>query len=1049
MSSDKHFSKEQVDRLFPFNFELAESFTFLSLGPSIHKLLGDQVGHSLLEVFEIQRPYFKTITWNELKNSIDQLFILKHKKNEIIFRGQFEYFETTNTIIFIGSVWLQNVDQLKDNHLYISDFSVHDPTFDLLHILKNVEINSDEIKNLLVRLKEKSEIIKKSEAQYRATLNMASEVIYRCDEQGYFTYVNPAAIKISGYTESELLTKKFTDLIRSDYKRKSLAKYFKQVKDKIESTYYEFPFITKDGEEKWLGQSVQLIYTQKKIEFIVLAIDITKQKENEFALIESNKQLKLFQTLIDNTTDAIQVTKEDGQLVYLNIEASKRLGISIDKISNYNVTDFDLAFKDLKSWYRHLLKLKTKGPSIIEGINVNQSTGVKFPVEETVGFFEINEIGYVISNSRDISQRKLIEESLRKQREKYQGIIANMNLGLMEVDLEDTIQFVNPCFEEMSGYKMEELIGRKASDLFLEEDDKMIVEKKRQLREKGQSDMYESKIINKSGHKRWWMISGAPNFNDHGELIGSIGIHLDVTESKELELNLKIAREKAEESSKAKEAFLANMSHEIRTPLNAIIGMIRELSKERLSEKQSYFAGNISVASQHLLSVLNNVLDISKIEAGELHLDAHDFDLKSILSEVRSIMITRCEEKSLYFQINQNTSSNTIFIGDSSRLRQVLINLVGNAVKFTEKGGVTIDYEVKDLPKKKKSLKIVVKDTGIGMNKTYMDRLFNKFSQEDVSVSRNYGGSGLGMAITRELIQLMNGQISVDSKKNIGTTITLNIELSEGKTENIKTKAMPYKLTEKIKTLLVEDNEFNRIVALSTLKNFNCEVIVANNGLEAVNILRSGEKFDIILMDLQMPVMDGFESTNVIRNELKITTPIIALTANAFKSELEHCRQIGMNECVTKPFEEITLMETIYKLINTNQGNNIEINGVDNEEGSVLYNLDTLQKLFKNDQNQIKLMIDIFINQIDSICPEINAAYLNGNLNTVYRLVHKIKPSIETMGITGIKEAIRYIEKSTKENSNSVQLQEYITKLINTLNESVNQIKKLNLSESI
>jgi PAS domain S-box-containing protein len=1041
INSDKLLSIEQFNRLFPFHFEIGSDLKFTHMGGSLIKLIGDCSGQLFQDHFIINRPYLKEVSWHLMKSSNNELYILEDKHKKILFRGQFEFLESNNTVIFIGSPWLQSIDQLEDYQMHINDFSVHDPTFDLLHILKNVEINSDEIKALLKKLKEKSDLIKKSEAQYKATLNMASEVIYRSNEQGFFTYVNPASEKITGFSSAELLTKKFTDLIREDFKRVTLAKYVRQVKQNIESTYHEFPFITKEGDEKWLGQSVQLIKHDQGYEFVVLAIDITKQKQNEFALIETNKRLKLFQTLIDNTTDAIQVAKEDGQLVYLNIEASKRLGISMDKMTNFFIPDFDLAYPDLKSWYRHLIKLKTKGPSIIEGTNVNQITGVKFPVEETVGFFEINENGYVISNSRDITRRKLIEESLRKQREKYQSIIANMNLGLLEVDKDDKIQFVNPCFELMSGYKMDELIGHSASSLFMDDDNRALVSNKYKEREIGHSDMYEMPIRTKAGYKRWWMISGAPNYNDHGELIGSIGIHLDVTESKELELNLEIAREKAEESSKAKESFLANMSHEIRTPLNAIIGMIRELGKERLSEKQSYFVGNVSIASQHLLSVLNNVLDISKIEAGELQLDAHDFDLKSILNEVRSIMITRCLEKNLYFKINQDAPSKTIFIGDASRLRQVLINLVGNAVKFTESGGVTIDYEVSDLDDHKKSLKIIVKDTGIGMDKSYLSRLYDKFSQEDVSVSRNYGGSGLGMAITKELIQLMKGQITVSSEKNVGTSIILEFELAEGNIENTNVNDITFNLKGNVKILLVEDNEFNRVVALATLKNFNCEVTEAFNGLEAINILKSGEKFDVVLMDLQMPVMDGFESTYIIRNELKIMTPIIALTANAFKSELERCRQIGMNDSVTKPFEETKLMEAIYKAINRNQSNIAREKKEKEQKQESLFNLDNLEKLFRNDKQQIKLMIDIFINQIDSACPEINAAYLSGNLSLVYQLVHKIKPSIDSMGIASLKEVTRFIEKSAKENNNTALLEENIKVLTNTLNTVLLQLK--------
>ncbi len=1043
VGNNMHFTKAQVDRIFPFHFELSSDLKFAYLGPSIRKILGDIIGARFLDTFVLLRPYIKELNWDKILASSSELFIIQHQNREIVLRGQFEFLEERNSIIFLGSQWVNSVDKLKENKLHIGDFAVHDPTFDLLHILKNVEINNDEIKTLLNKLREKSEIIKRSEAQYKITLNMASEVIYRTNELGYFTYVNLASEKLTGFSSEELLSKRFIELIRPDYRKKALAKYASQIKGNRESTYFEFPIVNRFGEEKWLAQSVQLYHNADSIEFIALAIDITQQKINEQALLESNRKLKLFQTLIDNTKDGIQVALEDGQMVYVNLEASRRLGIPIDEVSKYYVTDFEKTIPDSKAWFKHLRTVRLKGPLIIEGENVNLVTGAKLPVEVTVGFFEINNVGYVIANSRDITQRKLIEESYRKQKEKYQRITANMNLGLMEVDLADRIQYVNPCFEQMCGYSTDELLGQKANKLFLPEKTRVLMDNKIQERIDGRSDMYEILVRNKFGEERWWMISGAPNYNELGELIGSIGIHLDITESKFLELNLEIAKEKAEESSRAKEAFLANMSHEIRTPLNAIIGMIRELNKEKLSDKQAYFVNNTSVASQHLLSVLNNILDISKIEAGELQIDASDFDLKDILNEVKSIMIARCLEKNLYFQINQLNKADTVFIGDASRLRQVLINLVGNAIKFTEEGGVLIEYSIHDLNNGNKKLMLTVKDTGVGMDHSYLEKIFNKFSQEDGSVSRTYGGSGLGMAITKELTQLMNGSIEVQSKKNVGTSMILTFELPAGILSSDAIDSVVLNSDVKVKVLLVEDNEFNRIVARNTLENFNCEVFQCNNGLQAVNILKTGEEFDVILMDLQMPIMDGFESTIIIRNELKINTPIIALSANAIKSVLEYCKKIGMNDCVTKPFEEIVLMESIYKLIDADQTVLQKQAAEKNSDQEPLFKLDRLNNLFRGDQAQINRMISIFIEQTEEACQQIGEANLMGNLLLIYQIVHRIKPSIDSMGIVSLKEPIRLIEKLTKENQSSNHLQDLLTQLLSTLELVLSHLKRL------
>lgn len=634
------------------------------------------------------------------------------------------------------------------------------------------------------------EALEQSEERFRNIVEKSTDIIYKTNEFGVLTYVNPVVERITGYNKEELLNKQFSDLVKKELRNDFITFYKNQIDLGATTTYYEFPIITKDGDEKWIGQSVQLSsLTSNTFELTALAIDITERK-------------------------------------------------------NYEKTIF-------------------------------------------------------------------------LQKEKYQNIIANMNLGLLEVDLEERIQYANPGFAQISGYKVDEIIGLNASELFnpklgQQKDDNHI-----ERRSFGVADMYEKSVLNKNKELRWWMISGAPNYDNEGNLVGSIGIHLDITEKKQLELELELAKNKAEESSRAKEAFLANMSHEIRTPLNAIIGMIRELSKEKLTDVQNQFVANTSVASQHLLSVLNNILDISKIEAGELALDLHDFNFTKTLEDIKTIMLMRAQEKGLYLEINHNEALNSIFVGDSLRLRQILLNLIGNAIKFTSSGGINVDYTIEDVGHGYKAVSISIVDTGIGIEEAFLKNIFNKFSQEDTSTSRKYGGSGLGMAITNELVQLMNGTINISSKKNVGTVVDLKFLFADGnssKVESENTIDVSTKLNN-VKVLLVEDNEFNRIVACFTLKACNCDVVEAIDGKEAIEILKSGEHFDVILMDLQMPIMDGFEATRIIRNELKLSTPIIALTANAFKSELEQCLKLGMDDYITKPFEEEKLIAIMLKYL--------------------------------------------------------------------------------------------------------------------------------------
>jgi PAS domain S-box-containing protein len=269
-----------------------------------------------------------------------------------------------------------------------------------------------------------------------------------------------------------------------------------------------------------------------------------------------------------------------------------------------------------------------------------------------------------------------------------------MNLGLIEVDNNEIIISANQSFSNISGYDLKELIGKNPSEIFILGENKEVMKKKKKLRMKGTSDVYQIPIKNKNGDLRWWAISGAPNYDDKGNLIGSIGIHLDITAQKQLEIDLEKEKIKAEEASKAKEAFLANMSHEIRTPLNAIIGFLRELQKQELTELQKKYIENSTIASKHLFSIISNVLDISKIEAGEMSLEEEDFSIENSIQNIITVLAPIAEQKGLQLKTNLHPEISKVFKGDALRLEQILFNLVGNSLKFTPKGEVCIEFNL-------------------------------------------------------------------------------------------------------------------------------------------------------------------------------------------------------------------------------------------------------------------------------------------------------------------------------------------------------------------
>lgn len=783
----------------------------------------------------------------------------------------------------------------------------------------------------------------------------------------------------------------------------------------------EHRLLCKDGNYKWIldrGMVVARDESGKPLRLIGTHTDITQIKLTELAL---EQRLKQFKSLADNIPGVIYEYefRADGTegLRYMSPAIAKLFGITNDDFNNYYnyIHPDDVAMIAAKNKYSG----ETLEPFYCEARLVIPGKGITWH-SITASFSYRTESGAKVFTGfmLDINERKNSEDILKIEEEKYRSIIANMNLGLLEVDINEKIMFANQSFCAMSGYEYDELVGKTAHDIFIIGENSEVMKDKNKARQQGASDAYEITVKDKRGQVRWWLISGAPRYDDAGKMVGSIGIHLDITDQKKLEIDLIQAREQAEESTRSKEVFLANMSHEIRTPMNAIVGMSNQLGKTNLDTTQQFYLSTINAASENLLFIINDILDISKIEAGKLQIEKIGFELKEVVSRAIRVLGHKAEEKGLTITTGSlDNAVSGVLMGDPFRLNQILLNLINNSIKFTEKGGVVISFAVTSETVLTQTVSLTVKDTGIGMEELFVKNLFEKFSQEDASVTRQYGGTGLGMSICRDLVELMGGEIVVESKKGIGTAISVVIEFEKGDSRNLPVKqtfAFDANMLENKKILVVDDNQMNRLVAATILKNSGAIISEAVNGQEALDVLADTE-IDLVLLDIQMPVMDGMEAIGIIRKKISTTLPVIALTANAIKGDNDKCVEAGMSAYLSKPYKEKDLLNIVAYWLN--ESNEMKpVRSVEaNEAENKLYDLSALEALSRGNESFVKKMVGMFVEQAPQMITEMEAMYLQGNYKAMGSIAHKLKPVIDNMGIASLKEPVREIEKIGKQ----------------------------------
>jgi len=755
-----------------------------------------------------------------------------------------------------------------------------------------------------------------------------------------------------------------------------------------------------------------------------LILEIAQLKEQ---LSNREQQIIDLQSFPDNDPNPVfRFSKHGHVLMYAN-SAGKDIIHYLDDPNN---------LPSKKRWYRQLESTFVSGEN--SSIELDMGSEVfrgRLILKEDRNFINIY--------AADISAIKRARLSIQASEEKYRGILEAMELGILELDSEGTIQRAYPFFCTSLGYTQKELVGQKANRVLMPTEWANYMREKRLNRDMSQAEVLEIQMTTNNGDLRWMLVSSAPIHNETHEVAGSIEVHLDITERKKIEAELRAAKQKAEASSMAKEQFLANMSHEIRTPLNAINGLTDLLFDLGPNKAQKDYLSAIKTSSDNLLVIINDILDYSKIETGNLTLESIGFDLKKTISDQMAVFKLKAMENSVDLRLVEDKRVSDVLMGDPVRMGQILVNLMSNAIKFTPNGTVAVAYELLEQTATTNMIEIQVIDNGVGINPENLEEIFKSFQQEDNTISRKFGGTGLGLAITRQLVELHGAKLKVESQKKFGSTFSFKVKFDVGTKADLPSEERlspdEFAFTD-LKILLAEDHEINQILATNLLEKFGAEVDVAENGIEVLKKIQRKE-YDVVLMDMQMPRMNGLTATTAIREKLLMGIPIIAVTANVMPAEKKKCFAVGMNGYVAKPYDAGVMFEAIAKVIDRKK---IRMPALRKAEASLkkntpaeqiagptrkLYSLKNLERISGGNNDFVRKMIRMFLDKMPHSIEELETSFNNGDIKNVAHVAHRIRPTINSLGIESTANALKTIEKNAKSGKNLDAIEELLNKV--------------------
>ena len=746
-----------------------------------------------------------------------------------------------------------------------------------------------------------------SEAKYRALYESTSDAIMMLDEEGFFD-CNGATLAVFGCaTKEEFCACHPADLSPEVQPcgTDSLALANERIATAMRQGSNLFDWVHKrtDGEtfEAEVLLSVLELGEDRRKVLQAVVRDITERKQVERELRENEGKLD---AVTSAAQDAILMIDPDGRIAFFNKAAEGAFGWSSEEAMGKDLHDLlaPSRYHEAESKAFEAFRSTGKGAAVGRTLELAalRKDGTEFPIEISLSAVSLKGEWHGVGLVRDITKRKEQDALIAQAQQRLIRILNAAATAVMEVDRNMVITSVNREFCDITGFSEREVVGQECGILNGEPCTTKCglfdPERTEPVRHK------ECSFRAKDGRRLAILKNTDPERDDEGNTIGGIESFIDVTALVE-------ARELAEEATRAKAEFLANMSHEIRTPMNGILGMNGLLLDTELGEEQREYANRVSASAESLLAIINDILDFSKIEAGKIDMEFLDFDLRTLLDELNDILAVRPQEKGLEYTCEIGSNVPPFLRGDPGRLRQVLTNLIGNAVKFTEKGEVSIGVALEEETRKTIKARFSVRDTGIGISKEAIERLFTPFTQADASMTRRFGGTGLGLSISRELVRLMGGEIGAESEVGAGSTFWFTVVFDK---QIGGAQITEFDVPEDIhgkRILVVDDNETNRLLLRRQLESWHCRPMEASGASEAMKMLRDavaeGDPFEIAVLDMQMPDVDGATLGGQIKSDEALkNTHLIMMTSLGNRGDAEQMREIGFAAYLTKPVKQ-------------------------------------------------------------------------------------------------------------------------------------------------